>query len=351
MQVAAIKENDRSPLSTSIIVAFERFPNENLPGLFESTKSFSTKYEIILVAGKIESGQDNKKILFNLSQGKPNLVKTRLVLMDLEGDRGVSFGRNLGAFLADSSILVFVDDDSLILDDVSPLLELLLANKCQGIQPLLVKLDAETVDSAGDFIKKVDRTRYNSYCRHTGMPLSKLGNLQAEEVPYLRSAFMIVNKDVFLKIGLFDSTFIFNFEDVDLGLRMTCAGYRLLFVPKVKELHKGSRTACNMISDRVLRLSVLNTHALYLKIAPYSFWPYIVLAHFQRSVLRYEMSRLRQKKATPASAIKDSFVMNKLFISRVRQARIHRNILRKFGLPGRQKLEDMANGKRFFYKG
>ena len=187
----------KSPLSTSMIVAFERFPNENLPGLFESTKSFSTKYEIILVAGKIESGQDNKKILFNLSQGKPNLVKTRLVLMESEGDKGVAFGRNLGAFLADSSILAFADDDSLIVDDVSPLLELLQADRCQGVQPLLVKLDAETVDSAGDYIKRVDRTRYNPYCRLTGMRLSELGGLQAEEAPYLRSAFMLVKKEAF----------------------------------------------------------------------------------------------------------------------------------------------------------
>ena len=238
----------------------------------------------------------------------------------------------------------------MIVDDVSPLLELLQAGKCQGVQPLLVKFDAETVDSAGDYIKRVDRTRYNPYCRLTGMRLSELGGLQAEEVPYLRSAFMLVKKEAFFKIGLFDSTFIFNFEDVDLGLRMTCAGYRLLFDPHVKEMHKGSRTACNVISDRVLRLSVLNTHAMYLKIAPYSFWPYIILNHFQRSILRYEMSRLKQKKADAPAAVKDFFVMNYLFISRVRQARIHRNVLRKFGLQGRQKLEDMANGKRFFYK-
>ena len=117
----------------------------------------------------------------------------------------------------------------------------------------------------------------------------------------------LLKKRLFFKIGLFDSTFIFNFEDVDLGLRMTCAGYRLLFDPHVKEMHKGSRTACNVISDRVLRLSVLNTHAMYLKIAPYSFWPYIILNHFQRSILRYEMSRLKQKKADAPSCSEGFF--------------------------------------------
>ncbi|MGD0994022.1 MAG: glycosyltransferase [Candidatus Bathyarchaeia archaeon] len=346
----SIANNTGEP-TVSIIVVFPKFPNKYVTLLLDSTSRLSIKYEVILVTDLIESEKDAEQSLLDMSKGKPNLTKVRLVLINTENDKEPAFGRNLGALLADSSILLFADDDTMVVDDINPLLQYLQTDKCQGLQPLLIRFAPEIVDSAGDFIKKVDRTRYTAYCRNAGVPLKILSNLQTDEVPSLRSAFMLVKKDAFLGVGGFDSTFIFNYEDVDLGWRMTCAGYKLLFIPHVKAKHKGSRAASNLISDRNLRLEMLNLHAMYLKIAPYSFWLYIFFAHFQRSLLRYELARTRQRKATYASAIKDLFTMNKLFIERVRQARLHRRILiRKFHLQGRQKLEDMAHGKRFIYQ-
>jgi GT2 family glycosyltransferase len=317
----------------------------------DSTRRLSAKYEVILVTGQIEAEKDAKQILLNMSKDKPNLTKTRLVLMDPEDDKGPASRRNLGALLAESSILLFADDDTMILDDINPLLEYLRTNKCQGIQPLLIRFaKPDVVDSAGDFIKK-GRTLYTAYCRYTWMSLKDLpGNLSTEEVPSLRSAFMLVQKNAFLSVGGFDNTFFFNFEDVDLGWRMTSAGYKLLFVPYVKAQHKGSYTTVKKISDRVLRLELVNSHAAYLKITSYSLWLYI-FAHFQQHLLQYEWTRTKQRKVTYISAFKDLFVMNKLFIEHSGQTRLHRNILRrKFHLRGRQKLEDMARGKRFIYQ-
>ena len=304
-----------------------------------------------MVTGQIEAEKDAKQILLNMSKDKQNLTKTRLVLMDPENDKGPAFRRNLGALLADSSILLFVDDDTMFLDDINPLLEYLQTNKCQGVQPLLIRFaKTEIVDSAGDYIKK-DGTLYSAFSRNAGMLLKDLpGNLPTEEIPSIRSAFMIVKKDAFLAVGGFDSTFFFNFEDVDLGWRMTSAGYKLLFVPYVKARHKGSLTTVKIISDRALRMGLVNIHATYLKITSYSLWLYI-FAHFQQLLLKYEWNRIRQRKATYTSAFKDLFVMNKLLIEHSGQARLHRNILtRKFHLRGRRKLEDMANGKRFIYQ-
>ncbi|MGA2386458.1 MAG: glycosyltransferase family 2 protein [Candidatus Bathyarchaeia archaeon] len=335
--------------AVSIIVVFPSFPNQYVTALIDSTSRLTVKYELILLVDSIDSEQNISQNLRAYLMGKPNLVKTRLVLMKKEDNRGLALGRNVGAVLAGSPILLFADDDTMILDDIAPLLELLHANKCQGIQPLLVKLDLETVDSAGDYIKKVDKNRYNPYCRSQGMCVSELHDLKAEEIPYLRGAFMLIRKDALLGVGGFDSTFIFNYDDVDFGFRMTCAGYKLLFVPQVKAVHKSSRTGSAM-TDRLLRLSVLNTHAMYLKIAPYFLWPYIILAYFERSVFRYEYSKAKKGKTAFKSLIADFFTMNKLFIARIEQAHVHREILRKHGVVGRQKLDDMASGKRFLYK-
>ncbi len=301
------------------------------------------KYEIIILVESLNSSTVTQAFA-EMAKGKPNLTKMRLVLIDPQEGKGLAFARNLGTVLSDSPILLFADDDALIVDDLSPVIALLSSNKCQGVQPLLVNFDLETIDSSGDYIKKVDNYRYTPYCRRQGENI-KARSLKADEIPYLRGAFMLLRKDAVLNIGGFDDTFLFNYDDVDFGFRMVCAGYKLLFIPQVKAAHKGSRTSGKM-SDKLIRLSVLNTHGMYLKITPYPFWPYLVFAFFERSLLRYEASKAKQ--GLPL-ILRDFFVMNKLFVGRIRKAWQQREILRKLGIGGRQKLDDMASGKEFPY--
>jgi cellulose synthase/poly-beta-1,6-N-acetylglucosamine synthase-like glycosyltransferase len=308
-------DNKAGPPTVSFIVVFPSYPNKYVSALLDSAVKLSMKYEVILVTDLMQSENEARQSLLNASKGNPNLTKLTLALI--------------------------------VVDDIAPLLELLHNGRCEGVQPLLVRFTGDIVDSAGDYIRGVDRFRFTVYCRHTGEPLKSLGNLQTDEVPYLRSAFMLMKKDAFLAVEGFDSTFIFNYEDVDLGCRMTCAGYKLLFAPYVTAKHKGSSTAVKMMSDRLRRLGVLNTHAMYLKMTPMAFWLYL-FAEFERSLVRYECGRMRQGKA---NAFKDIFTMNKLFFQRARQARLHRRILvKRFRLVGRQKLDAMAQGKRFIYQ-
>ena len=86
----------------------------------------------------------------------------------------------------------------------------------------ICKTGIGTIDSAGDLVKK-GRFRhgpiYEAYCRFEGLSLKNLPtNLPIEEVSSLRGAFMLLRKDAFLNAGGFDNTFVFNYEDVDLGL-------------------------------------------------------------------------------------------------------------------------------------
>lgn len=306
------------------------------------------KYELIMLTESVDSSTDVNQVLSEMTRGKQNLIKTRLVLMDPQHGKGLAFGRNLGSVLSESSILLFVDDDTLFVDDISPLIALLQAGKCYGVQPLLVNFDLQTIDSLGDYIKKVDGYRYTPYCRRQGENISALSKIKADEIPYLRGAFMLIRKDALMSIGGFDETFSFNYDDVDFGFRMVCAGYKLIFSPQVKAAHKGRQTSQKM-DDKLIRLSVLNTHAMYLKIAPYSLWSYIVLAYFERSLLRYELNRVRQNKESVPVVARDFFLMQKHFFGRIRKARQHRELLKKLGIVGRKKLDDMASGKQFSF--
>lgn len=336
------------PAVFSLIAVFEKFPNKSINGLLESTKKFSKTFEVILVTHQIEGEKNARQLLFEISNEKLNLVKMRLVLVDPESDKGPAYRRNLGAALADSSVLLFIDDDALIVDDITVLLNYLQTNRCQGIQPLIIsQSNQEIVDSAGDFITR-SGVLYFPYCRNAGLPVKDLPDkLTIEEVPSLRSAFMLVQRAQFLAVGGFDSNYFFNFEDVDVGWRMTWAGYKLFFVPQVKAYHKGSLTSTSVQSDRVKKLGLLNFHTANLKVSPYSSWLRIFI-HFQRVVLKYEWTKAKQGKATYSTALKDLVIMDRLLLERLPQAILQKTILiKKFGNEGRQKFEDFAMGKRF----
>lgn len=53
---------------------------------------------------------------------------------------------------------------------------------------------------------------------------------------------ILFKREVFDKVGLFDERFFHSYEDLDFLLRIRKAGYKMLFVPKAKFWHKGSKS-------------------------------------------------------------------------------------------------------------
>jgi GT2 family glycosyltransferase len=70
-----------------------------------------------------------------------------------------------------------------------------------------------------------------------GRPLQMI-DCKKKHVGYVCGAAMLVRKDIFEKIGGFDSDYFAYFEDVDLCWRMWLYGYKVLFVPSSIVYHK-----------------------------------------------------------------------------------------------------------------
>jgi GT2 family glycosyltransferase len=346
--ITAIKDFEATP-RVSIVVVTKAFPNENCDSMLDSTVKINSKFEIIIVSTNTQKAAIVESYLGKLLDRNPRLVKIKVALMDF--DRGPSYGRNLGVALAKSSYILFADDDVTIVDDVDPLLQYLEASVCQGIQPLILRFsDPGIVDSAGDFVRKDKWKSYVPYCKGAGMHINDLhGDLHIEEIPSMRSAFMVVAREALLSVDAFDSTFNFAYEDVDLGWRMLIAGYRLLFMPTVKVLHKGGRgTDPTKTDENVYKLALLNYYAMHLKITNHT-WP-LILARFYNRLIHYETWRVTKVKVSLIDAVRDFMTMNKLFSERVNLAMKHKTILaKKFHFRGKKKLEEMAEGKRFIY--
>lgn len=68
-----------------------------------------------------------------------------------------------------------------------------------------------------------------------------------EEMDWIGGA-AVVRREVFQKIGLFDTGYTIFYEDTDLCFRAHKNGYRVIYVPKAKLWHKNTSTISNALS-------------------------------------------------------------------------------------------------------
>ncbi|MEM2002758.1 MAG: glycosyltransferase family 2 protein [Candidatus Methanomethylicaceae archaeon] len=103
---------------------------------------------------------------------------------------------------------------------------------------------------------------------------------KAKEVTFLTGCAMLVKRQVFEKIGLFDEDFFFYGEDVDFCLRARRAGFKLIYVPEAKAWHKIEDIARNRTSPFVM-YHLSRSHLLVLrKNFPGLYYLYGVIVHF-----------------------------------------------------------------------
>jgi GT2 family glycosyltransferase len=298
------------PLTLSLIVITKKFPNPNLFELIKSTSFFTFKFEVIIVISNLCN--QVQPCLTTMLNEISNVINLKVIMTD--SDRGASFARNLGASVATSPNLLFSDDDTVIFEDVMPLLFFLKTDQFQGVQPLIMKYaDPAVIDSAGDFVKRGKRgLLYVPYSRKQGELFSQI-DCDFEELPSLRGSFMIVKKEVFDAVNGFDNLLDFGYEDVDLGWRMTFAGYNLLFAPNIKVLHKGGRSADYKKIDTEAEIThLVNYHLMQIKFLHHAI-PY-VLIHFNYKLINRELWKIQKGTANCKSALREFFLVSKMFL-------------------------------------
>ena len=99
---------------------------------------------------------------------------------------------------------------------------------------------------------QVDRLRGRTPIRGSG----EKDTGQYEEtaaVDWICSCFMVISRAVLEEVGMFDERFFFGWEDADLCLRASKAGYKVVYVPGSAVRHKGfGRTKRERLQGRPL---------------------------------------------------------------------------------------------------
>jgi len=211
----------KGPLSVTVAIPCyngEIFLHSLLEAVFKQTQ----------VAGEVlvvdDGSQDRTKVI-----AKQSGVK----LIEHDTNRGLACARNSAIQHAKGDIIVFFDADTV--------------PDAKNLERMLREYSHPEVAGVGgqEFFprtpRKIDLWR-NLFWRQTH------GDERINSAWMLMGLCCSYRRDALLEVGGFDEKYVTNGEDVDMGLRLSRLGYRLVYLPEVGVFHKRRDTLASMIS-------------------------------------------------------------------------------------------------------
>lgn len=221
-------------------------------------------YEVIVVDNASTDGSQQA-----VKENFPNVV-----LVENDKNYGAIGGKNIGlrrAIQSPVEYIYMVDNDIVgAKDSLSKLVEVAEKDEKVGMVGAMMydMSKPDIILSAGgtiDYTENVSRGR--------GDAQKDVGQFsKVEPVDYLWGGALLARKSVLEEVGLFDPGYIgYWFEDTDLSVRVTKAGYKILFSPFAKVWHKPHATI-EQFSFRKKYLATRNAVRFMKKHAPFHGW-------------------------------------------------------------------------------
>ena len=187
----------------------------------------------------------------------------RIVVVRNSRNCGAAEGNNIGirtALKDGCTSVVLVNNDTAFAEDLlSQLLEGLHRYKCDMVVPKILFFDEPNkIWSAGGYF-----SWWRGAARHFGSDRNDDGKFdESTLVDYSPTTCMLIRKEVFDIIGLFDASYFAYFEDTDFCYRAQTARLKLVYVPSARLLHRVS-SLTGRDSDFTVRYCIRN-HVYYI---------------------------------------------------------------------------------------
>ena len=169
-------------------------------------------------------------------------------------NRGYAGGMNIGLDAASGvDVVVLLNDDVTVTDGwLEPLLAEFTAPDVGAVQPLLVSPGGTEINSAGVIVD-----RYGAGSDHLRAEPVAAAGVAPIDIDVFTGGAVAMSRAFIDDVGGFDERFFLYYEDVDLALRGTRAGWRYRLVPASRVEHRGSATTADL-GDRVIFLRERN---------------------------------------------------------------------------------------------
>jgi GT2 family glycosyltransferase len=206
----------------------------------------------------VDNGSTDASIAF-IKQNYPHIE-----IVELASNTGFANAINVGIERSASPYVVLLNADTQVYPDwLSSLLERVenSPHDIAAVNSQLLRMDdPERIDDAGD-----ELSWYGAAVKQ-GHNEPAADHQEQKEIFSPCAAACLYRRDFLLKTGGFDAGFFAYLEDVDLGLRGRLLGYRYLYLPKAKVLHKGH--GASLPHSRYVELITRNRLLLFAKNIP-----------------------------------------------------------------------------------
>jgi N-acetylglucosaminyl-diphospho-decaprenol L-rhamnosyltransferase len=156
-------------------------------------------------------------------------------VVSLPINRGLAFAVNLGASRTRGPSFVLLNPDVRMIarDDMGRLERGLEDPEVGAVAPALILSDGQPQDSARWVPTPLDLVGR----RFSGRALGAVEAAGPVDVDWAVAACLVIRRTAWDRIGGFDEGYFLYFEDVDFGVRLRAAGYRLRYDPTVRIRH------------------------------------------------------------------------------------------------------------------
>jgi GT2 family glycosyltransferase len=206
----------------------------------------------------VDNGSTDESVTF-IKQNYP-----RIEIVELAGNTGFANAANIGIARSVSPYVALLNADTQVYPDwLSNLLERIDNSPPEivAINSQLLRMDEpERIDDAGD-----ELSWYGAATKR-GHNQAAADFQEEKEIFSPCAAACLYRRDFLLATGGFDADLFAYLEDLDLGLRGRLLGYRYLYLPKAKVLHKGH--GASLPHSRYVEMITRNRLLLFAKNIP-----------------------------------------------------------------------------------
>lgn len=177
--------------------------------------------------------------------------------------KGIAANRNIGISLAKSPHIIFLDDDSYIeninLEDMATFFS---KHENVGIiAPKLTYPNGRKQESTRSF-PTINALLWRGFMlykiytpawyQHYVQPIPE-NTSTPTTIDWAIGACLLVRKEVFNKVGIFDEHFRTVYDDVDFCFRTKRAGFKIVYWPDSLVVHEYTRSSANLFSKAAVR--------------------------------------------------------------------------------------------------
>lgn len=177
----------------------------------------------------------------NSQDGSCSYLKTHypeIILIESRVNLGFGKGNNEAVKKAKGKYLLLFNNDTILLDPLSPVLNFLKSDASIGIVAIkMLDKNKKYLPSAGNFPNFKNLFQMKKLMEIGTEFKSNSFTKESYEVDWLSGSFLMVSTQSFKEIGGFDEDYFLYVEDVDFSKKMADKGYKRVFLPSFSYIH------------------------------------------------------------------------------------------------------------------